>query len=138
MYRAFELIAQNYPGKQSTSNGFELKYDFIHQTKIPEVVRGLLETTGLLQVYRGGKRPPDGYLSIERNAGSLILSYVANRIARRKGVDATTDFTEGFTVNAIENQGIPFEQPLNFANGCLVAAIAKCQCKPPSITPTSY
>jgi hypothetical protein len=127
MYRAFELIAKNYHRKQPTSNGIQLKYDFIHETKIPGVVKRLLETMGLLQVYRGGKRPPDGYLSVERNAGSLILSYVANRIARRKGVDATTDFTEGFTVNALENQGIPFEQPLNFANGCLVAAIAKCQ-----------
>jgi len=127
MYRAFELIAKDYNGKQPTSNGIQLKYDFIHQTKIPKVVKELLETTGLLQVYRRGKRPPDGYLSVERNAGSLILSYVANRIARRKGVDATTDFTEGFAVNALENQGIPFEQPLNLGSGCLVAAIAKCQ-----------
>jgi hypothetical protein len=125
MKLAFDLIIAKHHEKQAQARPVEFTFNFVHTAKIPVETKTLLEKKGLLGGYK--KRAPDGYVSVERQASKLIMSYIADRIARRKGVDATTDFTQGFAINALENQGIPFQQPLNLAAGALVATIAMCQ-----------
>jgi hypothetical protein len=129
MKRAFESIIEDYQAKAKSGQSPELQYDVIYRAKIP------FEVEKLLRGKKGTKGPSllkdikDSYktVEVERRTGELVLSYVANRIATREGIDAITDYQIGFAVNALENQRIAFDQPAGFAEGSLIGAIASCQ-----------
>lgn len=129
MMGAFELIAS----KQRAKRAVDLppKYDFVHKAKIPYEVKCLLKKHKL--VRDSAKHGNDqgmrkrGFMHVQRDAGSLILSYIADRMARRKGLDAITDFSLGFSVNALENQGIHFARPAGVAEGYLLSSIVSCE-----------
>lgn len=137
MKRAFELIISNEMKKSKYRSKFltqpetiPMEYDLIHRAKIPPEVLALLKQHKLLDLHhkkRTGSSENDDFLLIEKQAGGLIMSYIADRIARRQGIDAITDHKIGFLVTALENQEIAFEPPSGLAEGCLIAAIASCE-----------
>jgi hypothetical protein len=132
MIGAFKLIASKERAKRRTRT-LELasEYDFIHRAKIPYEVECLLKDHKLIRYPARGNKlgavRKAGFMHIQRDAGSLILSYIADRIARRKGLDAITDFSVGFSVNALENQGIHFTHPAGVAEGYLLSSIVSCE-----------
>ena len=129
MKRAFESIVEDYEERVNSGQCLQLKYDVIYRAKIPWEVEKLLKGKNRKNGLRLMKDIEGRHkiMEVERRAGQLILSYVANRIATREGIDAITEYQMGFAVNALENQKILFNQPVGFAQGCLIGAIASCQ-----------
>jgi hypothetical protein len=128
MQTAFASIIEDCTTRIAKGESVQPKYELIYRAKIPFEAETLLKKKRknafpLMKEIKGNYKQ----VKVESRAADLILSYVANRIATREGIDAITDYEMGFSVNTAENQKIPFDQPAGFAAGCLIGAIASCQ-----------
>src|ERR1039458_3891434 len=69
---------------------------------------------------------PSGYsLSANREAADLIVSYVADRIAKRTGFDTMTDQPLAFMVHALDALGVSDLGRAREAEGALASAVAQ-------------
>jgi hypothetical protein len=131
MMRGFKLIVSKQKTRHNArTNDIQLGDSFIHRAKIPQPVMRLLEQYKLISTpsrkRKGASSTTEMFVFVQSDAAELIMSYIADRIARRKGIDAITDFEIGFSINALENQGVGF-RPSGLAEGYLLSSIVSCE-----------
>jgi hypothetical protein len=99
---------------------------FLHRSKVSDPIRNALIENHLLNPQLQGLIKSVGieeYYSVPEQASNLILSYIADRIARRTGLDSVTDENLSFTVNALDNTGVWLERPTGAIEGSLLNTI---------------
>ncbi len=124
MMNAFNLIIKTHAGRTTEQKELTFDYSFIHRAKVPYPVLALLKDSHLIDTHpyqEFEKFRKNGFLRIQKDAGHLILSYVAGQMARRNGLDAITDFKLGFAVNALDALGI--DPRAGHAEGSLLSSI---------------
>lgn len=102
----------------------------LHRSKIEEQILAALEEHHLIRYEPTAEEQPlaeTGFFFVHESAVNLIMSYVANKIARSEGQDAITDQKLGFTVNALDNLRIPTMLPAGIGEGALISAVASCE-----------
>lgn len=72
-----------------------------------------------------GSAPSGDSLSANREVADLIVSYVADRIARRTGLDTMTDQPLAFTVHALDALEVSELSRAREAEGALASAVAR-------------
>lgn len=130
--RAFAFIAAN---SRAQEEGFALTIHngsisvdgnaFLHQSKVSDEIGSLLEEHGLVRKELNQLAQDfglDHYLVVDERASNLLLSCIADRVARRHGLDAITDRPLDFGFNASDNLGL-VSLPDN-PEGMLLEAIA--------------
>ncbi|HUU89288.1 MAG TPA: hypothetical protein VMX17_16260 [Candidatus Glassbacteria bacterium] len=79
-------------------------YAFLHNTKISNEVRNLLEEFGLvrpdLQCF-ANNLASDSFSIVNQDASRLILSLIADKLARKNGWNTITEHEIDFTINAL-------------------------------------
>jgi len=103
--------------------GFTLLAD----AKIADEVRSLLKQHALegdIQTRYARTSGARAGTVVQTGASYLILSLVADRMARRYGLNTLTDKPLEYAFNALNGLDIPFLKPSNAADGLLTAAFA--------------
>jgi len=134
MNKAFRQIRQNLPMTQNREIELEIKgnsisiagHVFLHQSKVSkQIYDALIENNLVDPALQGISRhlEEECYL-VPAQASNLILSYIADRIAGRTGLDSVTDENISFAVNTLDNMGCSLERPTGSTEGSLLSAIA--------------
>jgi hypothetical protein len=102
-------------------------YTFLHERKVSERIRNALLENKLLDPKLQGivtdSRTDETYL-VPIQASNLILSHIADCIARRTGLDAVTDENLSFILNALNDMEVSLGRPTGATEGSLLSAIA--------------
>lgn len=94
-----------------------MEWEFLHIEKIGRRVRHELESRGMFR-----KSPVDtNWKLVPRGAGGLVLSMLADQIARDKGFDAITDQPMAFALNSLHECG---DRASAIAEGVIASAVA--------------
>jgi len=134
MNKAFRQIRANLPMIQDGKIELKIKGDsisvaghvFLHQSKVSKQIHDALIENDLLDPILQeilGLVKEECYL-VPTQASNLILSYIADRIAGRTGLDSVTDENLSFLVNSLDNMGCFLERPSGSTEGSLLSAIA--------------
>jgi len=92
-------------------------WEFLHIEKIGGRVQGELRKRGMMR-----KSPLDpNWKLVPRGAGGLVLSMLADQIARAKGFDAITDQPLAFALNSLHECG---DRASALAEGVIASAVA--------------
>jgi hypothetical protein len=135
--RAFDEVSK-YPAADFTSRGFALKigpngelsfpgFTFMADSKICDAVREALEDSRMLgtqqqRVY-GEHFPPNSTI-VRLEACYLILSLIADHMARRQGFTTVTDRPLDFAMTALNGLNVVDAGFANASEGLLTAAFA--------------
>ncbi len=135
MDKAFRYIAKSLPLMQK--GNFELiigeggtvsilGHVYLHQMKLSERVReslikNNLINLGITEIVRS--LGAENYFPVPEKVSNLILSYIANRISRRVGLDSVTDEDLTFTVNSLDRLEVSQEIVSGTPEGALLSAI---------------
>lgn len=94
-----------------------MEWEFLHIEKIGGRVHRELESRGMMR-----KSPVDSnWKLVPRGAGGLVLSMLADQIARDKGFDAITDQPMAFALNSLHECG---DRASALAEGVIASAVA--------------
>jgi len=135
--RAFASL-QRKPPRSERGNAFEIVihrdgaisfpgYTLLADAKIADEVRSLLQRhhlQGDAQTAHARALHSRAETVVRRDASYLILSLVADRMARRHGLNTLTDRPLEYAFNALNGLDIPFAKPAHAAEGLLTAAFA--------------
>jgi len=134
--RAFRYIREQSFGDKSRQitlcfgMGGELSIDghvFLHHGKVAPRVRELLIEEGMLLpsveelIKNSGI---ENYYPIPERASNLILSCIADRIARREGLDTVTDEEMDFAMTTMNSCRVAIGRPQGSVEGALLSAVA--------------
>lgn len=101
---------------------------FLHHAKVAPQVRELLIEEGMLlpclEEMARNTGVPD-YYPVPERASNLILSCIADRIARREGMDTVTDEELDFAMTTMDSCRVAIGHPQGSIEGALLSAIAK-------------
>jgi hypothetical protein len=103
-------------------------HTFLHQAKVAPVLRELLIEEGMLDPSLEMMTSAVGiqnYYPVPEQASNLILSCIADKIARREGLDTVTDEELDFTMTSTDCHNVALGRPTGSADGALISAIAR-------------
>ena len=136
MRSAFQIIGKREP----KANREEIKviidkdgsvriagHTFLHDRKMSGKVRSLLEEFKLIKELDGIAEAigAQNFSVVNENASDLIVSQVADRVAKRYGWNTVTDRKIDFTVNALN--AFQYESSRTEPQGMLVCSIINCE-----------
>ena len=101
---------------------------FLHHAKVESSVRDLLVEEGLLVPSLEDMTREFGienYYPVPEQASNLILSCVADRIARREGLDTVTDEELDFVTMSMNSHRVAIGHPQGSVEGALASAVAR-------------
>lgn len=75
-------------------------YSFIHEKKLSDKIKSILIDKELIDGEMSALVEKDDFYVIKKEAGDLIVSTIADKLALRHGWDSVTDRETEFTVNA--------------------------------------
>ena len=134
--KAFALIAGRKPRDHKTPVTILISPDggtsvlghvFLHETKVSREIKNLLREHHLLDndVTRiSGSLGAGGFLVVDEKASNLIVSTVADKVARRTGLDSITDEPFFFDVNVANGLGLQQNASPGAAEGALLGSMA--------------
>lgn len=101
---------------------------FLHQGKVAPRVRELLIEEGMLlpsleEITRS--TGAENCHPVPERASNIVLSCIADRIARREGLDTVTDKELDFATTTMNSCRVAIGRPQGSAEGALLSAIAK-------------
>lgn len=102
-------------------------HTFLHRAKMAPQVRELLEDEGLLLPFLEDYAESIGaekYLPVPSEASNLVLSCIADRIARREGLDTATDENLPFATSTLNSLQVSVGAPAGSVEGALLSAVA--------------
>lgn len=102
-------------------------HTFLHRAKVAPQVRELLQDEGLLLPFLEDYAESIGaekYLPIPTEASNLVLSCIADRIARREGLDTATDEDLPFAISALDSLQVSVGAPAGAVESALLSAVA--------------
>ena len=131
--QAFAFLARSQPKRSQKGVAIEmvisktgslsvLGHVFLHHAKVSPAIREELRRNRL--IVDGFEGLVDGFVVVDRNASSLILSNIAENISRRIGSDAITDEPVPFALNALNNLGVKRATVPGAAEGALLSSLA--------------
>jgi hypothetical protein len=134
MNKAFREIGKNLKTVENVT--VDLRIDkgisvgghvFLHQSKVSKQIHDALIENKLLNpklqsILRN--LVTEEFYVVPIQASNLILSYIADRVARRTGLDSVTDENLPFVVNSLDNMKLSLERPTGSTEGSLLSAIA--------------
>ena len=100
---------------------------FLHNEKVAPRLREILLEEGLLVPKLeefASAMANESVHPVPEQASKLILSCIADRIARREGLDTATDESYDYTVTALNSQKVSLGSPQGAVEGALLSAIA--------------
>lgn len=133
---AFDLIARRKPRNQKPSVTISISpgggtsilgHVFLHETKVSDEIKRLLRHHRLLDdaVTRiSDSLGAAGFLVVDEKASNLIVSTVADKVARRTGLDSITDEPFFFDVNVANALGLHRDAFPGAAEGALLGSMA--------------
>ena len=104
-----------------------LGHVFLHETKVSSEIKRLLRHHRLLDdpvTEMSRSLGEGGFLVVDEKASNLILSGVADKVARRTGLDAITDEPFFFDVNVANGLGLDAHAFPGVAEGALLGSMA--------------
>jgi len=134
--KAFELIGRGKPRNRKTLVTISISpggatsvvgHVFLHETKVSREIKRLLRHHHLLDddvTEMSQSLSASGYLVVDKKASNLILSTVADKVARRIGLDAITDEPFFFDVNVVNGFGLHPDAFPGVAEGGLLGSMA--------------
>jgi hypothetical protein len=103
-------------------------HTFLHCAKIAPQVREMLKEEGLLLPFLknyAGIIGAENYLPVPSEASNLILTCIADRIARREGLDTATDEDLPFATSTLNSLHVSIGAPAGAAEGALLSAVIR-------------
>lgn len=101
---------------------------FLSDQKISHIVRELLEKHQLIdhlaQDFAGELGETNGSTLVHPATSNIILSFIADRIARDYGLTSITDQPLGYAMTSLSGLDIPSRPPAGISEGLLAAAFA--------------
>ena len=101
---------------------------FLHHGKVSGRIKEALIEEGMLRpnVERITQNIGiEEYYPIPEPASNLILSHIADKMARRLGLDTVTDEQLYFTTNSLNDLNVAIGEPMGSAEGLLLSAISE-------------
>lgn len=101
---------------------------FLHHGKVAPRVRELLIEEGMLSPFLEEvvkNTGEENYHPVPERASNLILSCIADRIARHEGLDTVTDEELGFVATTMDSCRVAIGNPQGSVEGALLSAVAK-------------
>ncbi len=132
--KAFAFLAKSHPKRSNkrveitieisnTGSLSVLGHVFLHHAKVSPAIFDELRRNRL--IIDGFQLPgTEGFLVVDQNASSLILTNIAANISRRVGFDAITDEPIPFALKALNDLGVKQALVVDAAEGALLSSLA--------------